>query len=241
MGCVIGSLYSIGYSPDGITEIAEHWRSRTYRLIEWQFWKMCMINERALRKVLFSYYGDKTVNRTNIPFWANAVDIEASEEYAIRDGMLVDCLRSSIALPGLLPPYSRPPRLLVDSGIMNPVPAVLLREMGCNYAVAINAMAAPGTTEMSARYPFNAFSVMMKCMFVMGHEIGQRAEQAANIVFTPDLSGISLLQFKRSPEIIERGKRAAEERMPSILSGYQRLKEALERQELDRPHAETVR
>jgi len=230
MGSVIGSLYVTGHSTGDLRDIAAYWNNRTGRFIEWRFWRMCMISERALRKVFVGYFGDRAMNRTDLPFWANAVDIEAGEEHAIRDGLIVDCLRSSIALPGLLPPHARPPRLLVDSGIMNPVPAVLLREMGCNYAVAVNAMAAPGTTTMSARYPFNAFQVMMKCMFVMGHEIGQRAEQAANIVFTPDLSGINLLQFKRSAEIIECGRRATEERVPAILAGYQRLKDAIEKQ-----------
>ncbi len=194
-----------------------------------------MVNERALRKILNGIFGTRAVNQTNIPFWANAVDIESGSEYAMKDGPLVDCLRGSISLPGLLSPFPRPPRLLVDAGIMNPVPAVLLREMGCNYAVAINAMAAPGTTPVSAHYPFNAIQLMLKCMFVMGHEIGQRAEQAANIVFTPDLSGISLLQFKRSAEIIERGRRAAEERLPTIMAGYARLKEVVRQSESDKP------
>ncbi len=227
MGSVIGSLYCSGFSTADLTEIAAYWRNRTRRLLEWRFWRMCLINERALRKVLLGYFADRTMNQTEIPFWANAVDIETDAECMIRDGLIVDCLRSSIALPGLLPPYSRPPRLLVDSGIMNPVPAGLVREMGCHYAVAVNAMAAPGTTEMSTAYPFNAFHVMMKCMFVMGHEIGQRAEQAADIVFTPDLAGINLLQFGRSAEIIERGRRSTEQRIPAILAGYQRLRETV--------------
>ena len=234
MGSVIGSLYASGHSVSDLLGIADYWRDRTIRLIEWQVWRLQMVNERALKKVLAGYFGARAVNQTNIPFWANAVDIESGSEYAMKDGPLVQCIRGSISLPGLLSPFARPPRLLVDAGIMNPVPAVLLREMGCNYAVAINAMAAPGTTPVSARYPFNAISLMLKCMFVMGHEIGQRAEQAANIVFTPDLSGISLLQFKRSAEIIDRGRRAAEERLPTIMAGYARLKEAMRQHEIDK-------
>ena len=226
MGSVIGSLHATGRSIEELVKIAEYWQNRTARFIEWRFWKMCLINERLVRKTFAGYFGELGVNQTEIPFWANAVDIEQGEEYSIRDGSLVDCIRSSIALPGLLPPHSRPPRLLVDAGIMDPVPAVLLREMGSHFAIGINAMAAPGTTSVSAHYPFNAFEVMTKCMFVMGHEIGQRAEGAADMVFTPDLSGINLLQFKRSAEIIERGRIATEEHVPQILAAYQRLKDA---------------
>jgi len=231
MGSVIGSLHASGSSIEELTEIAEYWRNRTSRFLEWRFWHMCLISERMVRKVFLGYFGDRAVNQTDIPFWANAVDIERGAEFSIRDGSLVDCVRSSIALPGLLPPHARPPKLLVDAGIMDPVPAVVLRDMGAHFSVGINAMAAPGTTTMSARYPFNAFEVMNKCMFVMGHEIGQRAESAADMLFTPDLAGINMLQFNRAPEIIERGKRATEERVPQILAGYQRLKESLRNRE----------
>jgi len=231
MGSVIGSLYASGRSIDELTKIAEYWRNRTGRFVEWRLWRMSLISERMVKKVFTGYFGDRGVNQTELPFWANAVDIETGQEFSIRDGSLVDCVRSSIALPGLLPPHSRPPRLLVDAGIMNPVPAVLLRDMGCHYAVAVNAMAAPGTTKVNSKYPLNAIDVLTKCMFVMGHEIGQRAEKAADVVFTPDLSGISMLHFQRSSEIIERGHIAAQERAADILAGYARLKEALERQE----------
>jgi NTE family protein len=231
MGSVIGSLYACGYSVEQLTEVADYWRNKTGRFIEWRFWRMCLVSERMVRKVFTGYFGDRAVNQTDMPFWANAVDIEGGEEHTIRDGLLVDCIRGSIALPGLLPPFSQPPRLLVDAGIMDPVPAAQLRTMGSHYAVAINAMAAPGTTEMSSRYPFNAFNVMIKCMFVMGHEIGQRAEKAADIVYTPDLSGINLLQFKRAAEIIECGRRATETRATEIMAGYQRLKDGIRRLE----------
>ena len=230
MGGVIGSLYCAGHDIQELHLIADYWRNRTKRLFEWRFWRMCLVNERALKKVFAGYFGDLQVNQTDIPFWANAVDIVQGREHTIRDGSLVDCLRGSIALPGLLPPYSLPPLLLVDAGIMDPVPAMQLREMGCNYAIGVNAMAAPGSTSITARYPFNAFDVMMKCMFTMGHEIGKRAEKAADLVFTPDLAGITLLQFHRSAEIIERGKTSTLERIPEILAGYERLKRTIENQ-----------
>jgi predicted acylesterase/phospholipase RssA len=107
---------------------------------------------------------------------------------------------------------------------MDPIPVKLVRRMGCHYAIAVNAMAELAAQKMSERYPFNAIDIMTRCMFVMGHEIGQAsAEQAADVVFTPPLGDITLLQFSRSPEIIECGRKAAEENLPAILAGYKRL------------------
>ena len=225
MGSVIGAFRSAGYGINELTEVADYWRTRTRRFIEWRFWRMCLVNEKAVNRTFHGYFGDRLVNQTEIPFWANAVDIQTGKEVAIRDGTLVDCVRASIALPGLLPPYSSNSYLLVDAGVMDPVPAVLVRSMGCHFAIAINAMAPPESRKVRTRYPMNAFDIMTRCMFVMGHEIGEaRALAAADMVFTPPLGGISMLDFSRSLEIIQRGQNAAEDHLPAILEGYEALR-----------------
>ncbi|OFV98814.1 MAG: hypothetical protein A3F68_13490 [Acidobacteria bacterium RIFCSPLOWO2_12_FULL_54_10] len=228
MGSVIGAFRSAGYPVSELIEIATYWKKRTKRFIEWRFWRMCLLNERVLRKTFRQYFGDRPVNSTEIPYWANAVDIQTGKEFSIQDGSLVDCVRASIAMPGLLPPATRGAALLVDAAAMDPVPVDLLRKMGCHYAIAVNAMAAPEAQKVSSRYPFNAFDIMSRCMFILGHEIGQaRAEQSANVVFTPMLNDISMLQFSRSQEIIECGMRAAKQNLPMIMAGYERLRASL--------------
>jgi NTE family protein len=225
MGSVIGALYASGRSTDELEQIALYWRTRVRRFIEWRFWRMSLVNEKAARKAFRGYFGARQVNQTAIPFWANAVDIATGNEVTISSGGLVECVRASISLPGLLPPFESSPYVLVDAAIMDPIPARLIRDMGCNFAVAVNSMASPASTQIHSRYPFNSFEIMTRCMFMMGHAMGQaRAESAAEVVFTPDLSGLSMLEFARSPEIIERGMQAAEKHLPAIQSGYENLR-----------------
>ncbi len=225
MGSVIGALRCAGFTTQELREIAEYWKTRTKRFIEWRFWRMSLLNEKKVRKAFRQYFGARAVNQTAIPYWANAVDIQTGKEFTLRSGSLVQCVRASISLPGLIPPVVENSHLLVDAGIMDPVPVPLVRNMGCHFAIGVNAMAALETQRVNNRYPFNAFDIMTRCMFVMGHEIGQaRAEQSANIVFTPALGDIGMLQFSRSRETIECGRKAAEENLPSILASYDRLK-----------------
>lgn len=224
MGSVIGALRASGRTAEELEQIALYWRTHTRRFIEWKLWRLCLINESAVRKAFRGYFGASPVNQTPVPFWANAVDVVTGREVTIRTGSLVECLRASISLPGLLPPFQHKPHLLVDAAIMDPIPVRLVRAMGSNFAVAVNSMADPETTTMRRSYPFSRFEIMTRCMFLSGHAMGQaRAEPAADVVFTPDLSGVSMLDFSRSAEIMERGRQAAEKYLPSILSGYQRL------------------
>ena len=109
---------------------------------------------------------------------------------------------------------------------MDPVPVGLIRKMGCHFAIGVNAMAALESQPVSDRYPSNAMEVMTRSMFLMGHEIGQaRAEKIANVLFTPSLGNITMLQFSRSPEIIDCGRKAAEVQLPTILSRYKQLRD----------------
>ncbi|MEZ5400212.1 MAG: patatin-like phospholipase family protein [Bryobacteraceae bacterium] len=226
MGSVIGAFRAAGFSPGQMLDLALYWRRHTKRFLEWRFWKMCLLNERAVRSTFARYFGDRKVNETSIPYWANAVDIQTGREFTVRDGTLVDCIRASIALPGLLPPFERNSHLLVDAGITDPVPVSLARTMGSHFTVAVNAMAEPEGQKIERRYPFNAFSVMMRCMFVMGHEIGQaRAERAADILFTPKLGEVTMLDFGQSERIVDLGREAAQRNLDAILAGYRDLKQ----------------
>jgi NTE family protein len=225
MGTVIGTLRCAGRSLDELREIATYWNNRTKRFIEWRVWRMHLIQEKMVRKVFSQYFGDRTVNQMEIPFWANAVDIGNGKEFTIQTGSVVDSVRASIALPGLLPPFETGSHLLVDAGIMDPVPVGLVRRMGARFALAVNAMAPLEAHPVNRRYPFNMFDVMFRCTRIMGHEIGQaRAESAANFLMIPPVRDISMLQFDRSKEIIDCGRRVAEENLPAIMAGYNRLR-----------------
>jgi NTE family protein len=225
MGTVIGSLRCAGLTLENIREIANYWRTRTRRFVEYRFWRMHLIREKTLRKVFGQYFGNRTVNQTDVPFWANAVDIQTGREFTIQDGPLVDAVRGSIALPGLLPPLARNGHLLVDAGILDPVPVRLARRMGCRFAIGVNAMAPLEAQPVNRHYPRNLVDIMFRCTRIMGHEIGQaRAEAAADVMLIPPVREISMLEFDRSEQIIDCGRRVAEENLPQILAGYERLK-----------------
>jgi NTE family protein len=225
MGTVIGTLRCAGRSVEELREIANYWRNRTRRFVEYRVWRMHLLKEQAIRRAFAVYFGDRQVNQMEIPFWANAVDIGNGKEFTIRSGSTVDALRASISLPGLLPPFDCNGHMLVDAGIMNPVPVNLIRRMGCRFAIAVNAMAPLESAPLSKRYPINIFDVMFRCTRIMGHEIGQAAgEAAADIMMTPPMHNISMLQFDRSEEIIDCGRRVAEQNLPAILAGYERLR-----------------
>lgn len=224
MGAVIGALRCTGRPVEELLEIPKYWSTRTRRFLEWRLWRMSLLNERMVCRTFQRYFGDTAVNRMAIPFRVGAVDLESGQEEPQVDGPLWEALRASIALPGLLPPWRRGGRLLVDASVRDPLPVQMVRDMGADFAIAVNAIVPPGVRRPAARYPRNLHEIVVQSLSLMQRAIGQgAAEKAADIVFSPDLSGISLLEFRRSAEIVAAGRRAAEEKLPVIRALYEIL------------------
>ena len=85
------------------------------------------------------HFADFSIEDSPLPFAAVATDLHSGAEVWLREGSIADAVRASIALPGLFTPVARADgRLLVDGGIVNPVPASLARAMGADIVIAVD-------------------------------------------------------------------------------------------------------
>ncbi|HJV26989.1 MAG TPA: patatin-like phospholipase family protein [Aromatoleum sp.] len=67
-----------------------------------------------------------------------ATELETGRELWLREGSVAAAVRASIAMPGLLTPVIRHGRVLVDGGLVNPVPVSLCRAMGADLVIAVD-------------------------------------------------------------------------------------------------------
>jgi NTE family protein len=81
---------------------------------------------------------DRPVEALALPFAAVATSLRTGAEVWLRQGSMLDAVRASIALPGLFAPVRREGALLVDGGLVNPVPISLARAMGADVVVAVD-------------------------------------------------------------------------------------------------------
>ena len=84
-------------------------------------------------------FADFDIDASPLPFGAVATDLHSGAEVWLRHGSIADAVRASIALPGLFTPVARADgRLLVDGGIVNPVPTSLARAMGADIVIGVD-------------------------------------------------------------------------------------------------------
>ena len=83
-------------------------------------------------------FADEGIERLPKAFGCVATDLSTGREVWLRQGPVIDAVRASIALPGLFQPIEREGRLLLDGGMVNPVPVSLCRAMGADIVIAVD-------------------------------------------------------------------------------------------------------
>lgn len=83
-------------------------------------------------------YADRAIEDLPIPFAAVATSLKTGAEVWLRDGSTLEAVRASIALPGLFEPSLKNGVILVDGGLVNPVPVSLARAMGADFVIAVD-------------------------------------------------------------------------------------------------------
>jgi NTE family protein len=81
---------------------------------------------------------DLDFSELKLPFACVATELQTGREIWLRNGSVAKAVRASIALPGLFAPVYESGRLLVDGGLVNPVPVSLCRAMGADVVLAVD-------------------------------------------------------------------------------------------------------
>jgi NTE family protein len=130
---------------------------------------------------------------------------------------LFDAIRASIAIPSLLTPWRYRGRVLVDGGLLNPVPIAPAMNNAADLIVAVNLNASRTRSSegsmASANEPGSMFEAMLTSFETMQATI-TRLKLAA---YTPDVvvevprDACLFYEFERAAELIEVGRRCARE------------------------------
>jgi NTE family protein len=125
-GGIIGSLYCAGFQPDEIEKIVvklntPHFFDRS------PFDGPSLLGVQGGVQILTDFLGDRRFEDLATPFACTAVDLNSSEEIILAHGSIVEAVLATIAIPGIFPPRQINEFLLVDGGVLDPVPVALAR------------------------------------------------------------------------------------------------------------------
>jgi NTE family protein len=137
-GAVVGGAYAAGY-----LDTLEEWVRSLTRKAVIGFLDVSLLSGGVIAGERFiNFFGEQIGNvhieTLPVPFASVATELVTGREVWFRSGPLVDAVRASISLPGVLAPVQINGKWLVDGGIVNPVPVSVCRAMGADVVIAVN-------------------------------------------------------------------------------------------------------
>ena len=146
VGAIVAALYASD-SIESMEDLAAHldWKQVAQMLFEVNFPRSGLLTGKNVMQMLKSIIPVRAVSSLRIPYAAVATDLENEKEVLLRSGNLFDAIRASIGIPGIFTPTRLNGKLLVDGGLVNPLPVSVCRIMGADFVIAIdvNLRAAP--------------------------------------------------------------------------------------------------
>jgi len=137
MGAVIGGIYAAGKLDEYRNWIESLDYLDVLRLVDVSFRLGAIRGDKVfgqIRKIV----GDINIEQLRIPYTAVATDLTHQQEIWFQEGCLHQAMRASAAIPSLFTPVMQGNRMLVDGGILNPLPIVPVVSSHCDLIIAVN-------------------------------------------------------------------------------------------------------
>ena len=137
MGAVVGGIYAAGK----LDEYREWVESLDYldmlRLVDPSFSLGAIRGEKIFGRIR-EMLGSVNIEDLPIPYTAVAADLTNQQEIWFQEGNLELAMRASAAIPSLFTPVMQGSRMLVDGGILNPLPIVPVVSSHSDIIIAVN-------------------------------------------------------------------------------------------------------
>ena len=190
MGALVGGLLAAGKLDEFTDWAVGLGRLEVLRLIDLSLSSPGAIRGEKVFGIVADLLDGQRIEDLPIDFTAVAVDLLAHREIWFRDGPLDISIRASAAIPSLFAPVALNGRVLVDGGVLNPVPVAAVASSRAERIVAVT---------LNGRTTAPSRPVAESAAAVDEAEWSNRLRDAAGRWFDNDR--LSAVRSRLSPEI----------------------------------------
>ena len=141
-GCSMGALIGGVYAAGKLNEFRE-WmktidRKKMLGLIDFSLSLNHLVKGTRIIEAIMEFVPDVNIENLPIPYCAVATDLKAGREVMFRKGSLFKAIRASISLPSFYEPVKRNDMILIDGGIINPLPLNRVKRQAGDMLVGVD-------------------------------------------------------------------------------------------------------
>ena len=243
MGSIIAGMYSVGYTPQEIEEIAisMDWMGLFSDKIERKD-KGAIRNSiedrnstvipmknfmpklpsgvvggktasQRLNEIFYGAIGIQDFRKFPRKFAAVATDLESGEGVMIDKGSIATAIRESLSLPSIFAPIRDGKRLYIDGGVTRNLPVQDVKVLGADYTIGVNV--GDGFTKRDEN-KMNLVDVISDSTTIAGRQEVERQIRMLDLYMKPDLEKFEAYDFSKVKEIIAAGEAVARANIDKI-------------------------
>jgi predicted acylesterase/phospholipase RssA/CRP-like cAMP-binding protein len=244
LGAVVAAMTAAGISPRETYETFKRGFVDSNPSSDFVLPVYSLIRGAKTRRLLHQVFGERRIEELPLRFFCVSCDLIARETVLHRTGPVAEAVYSSLAIPGVFPPVASDGRLLVDGGVLDNLPVAAMARAGEGPVIAVDATGRTGSLERRQRRAVarvgrpvrriltgseadipHLGETMMRTVTVGSTDIAAAARLHSDLVITPKVDQIGLMDWKALPRVVELGRRAVRDALeadPELLSRFGR-------------------
>lgn len=161
----------------------------------------------AVKNWLKGKLNNKTFHDVKIPFKGIAYDLYRRQEIILDDGPLVEAVSKSIAIPVVVRPIMESGQMIIDGGVLNPLPISVLINGGVKKIIAVNVLQSPQEVSWGQNEYNERIKLQEKISFLQHpfQYLGFRFGKLMGRTFIPNIADILVRTLQASEYLLAEG------------------------------------
>ena len=229
LGSLVAASSAAGFTTAAIREAFERGFVETNPSNDFALPAYSLIRGTKTRRLLREYFGERRIEELPLRFFCVSCDLVAREAVLHRTGPVLDAVYPSLAIPGVFPPVATGDgRLLVDGGVLDNLPVATMARDDQGPVIAVDVTGRIGQFKRQQRPVVTRLErplrriltgseaeiprlgeTIVRTLTVGSIDTVAAARLHADLVITPRVDGIGLMDWKALARVSELGRQAA--------------------------------
>ena len=239
IGSIVAGAIARGWDPDHAISMARESFVKGKPFSDYTVPVVSLIRGRRMVRLLRKHM-DLDIEDLPIPYFCVSSRLDRGEVLVHDTGNLVEAIRASAALPGVLPPAVVDSELVVDGAVLNNLPVDVMLEKPVGQVIAVD-VSFQGTRTVDFDETPSSWAVLrsrwlpfreryrvpsLTTLILRATEIGTLVQSrqrgaAADLLITPDVRQFRMTDVKAFDAIVQRGYEAGKETLSAWLEARQ--------------------
>ncbi len=229
LGSLVAAASAAGFTIEEMNESFERGFVETNPTNDFVFPAFSLVRGVKTRRMLRDAFGERRIEELTRRFFCLSCDLVGRDAVLHRTGPVVDAVYPSLAIPGVFPPVATPDgRLLVDGGVIDNLPVATMARSGEGPVIAVDVTGRMGQFKRAQRPALARLGrpvrrgltgsvaeiprlgeTIVRTVTVGSSDTVAAARLHADLVITPQVDGIALMDWKAIARVRELGREAA--------------------------------